>query len=226
MITLVEGAKPPEDPQRNRPHHPARGAYDCLLAGGRHARTLRQFPQLRVVWCGGVCWCAFRNQLGGSCCRPLELPAWIELVQRKVAMSGRAVEAAGDVQTLLLDRRAPSRWLTAWRPRSIRGGHTEQELRRWGPTGFARPTRPPRPSIVCLARLFTFASGQLRKVITCLCPLRDETRMVRAWTIWQRRQIRKGAGDSVKRWATDQGGTVRATSTPLSSASRAKVQHH
>jgi high-affinity K+ transport system ATPase subunit B len=42
------------------------------------------------------------------------------LVQKNVlAMSGRAVEAAGDVDVLLLDRQARSRWEIAKRPLSF-----------------------------------------------------------------------------------------------------------
>ena len=64
------------------------------------------------------------------CCPRSALPAWTGLVRFNVlAMSGRAVEAAGDVDTLLLDKTGTitlgNRQATAFRP--VRGV-TEQEL--------------------------------------------------------------------------------------------------
>ena len=61
------------------------------------------------------------------------------LVQRNVlAMSGRAVEAAGDTQTLLLDKTGTitlgNRMASDFYPV---GGHTEQDAGRRGPAGFA-----------------------------------------------------------------------------------------
>ena len=48
MIALVEGRRPAEDPQRDRPQHPAGGAHDHLPAGHRHPAALRDLLRCRA----------------------------------------------------------------------------------------------------------------------------------------------------------------------------------
>ena len=48
MIALVEGRQPAEDPQRDRPQHPAGGAHDHLPAGHRHAAAVRHLRRRRA----------------------------------------------------------------------------------------------------------------------------------------------------------------------------------
>jgi K+-transporting ATPase ATPase B chain len=149
------------------------------------------------------------------------------LVQRNVlAMSGRAVEAAGDVQTLLLDKtgtitlgnRMASAFIAA-------AGHTEEELAEAAQLASLADETPEGRSIVVLAKeRFNIRErdlGASREFI----PFSATTRM--SGVDFDGRQVRKGAAESIRRWATDLGGSVpagldqiveqiaRAGSTPL-----------
>jgi K+-transporting ATPase ATPase B chain len=149
------------------------------------------------------------------------------LVQRNVlAMSGRAVEAAGDVQVLLLDKTGTitlgNRMASNFYPV---GGHTEQEVADVAQLASLADETPEGRSIVVLAKeLFDIRERHL-EAGHAFVPFTATTRMS-GLDIGQR-QIRKGAGDSVKRWSAEQGGTTpsdldeivkrvaRAGSTPL-----------
>jgi len=149
------------------------------------------------------------------------------LVQRNVlAMSGRAVEAAGDVQTLLLDKtgtitlgnRMASRFIPA-------SGHSEVELADAAQLASLADETPEGRSIVVLAKeRFNIRErdlGASREFI----PFSATTRM--SGVNFDGRQIRKGAADAVQKWAAGLGGSVpagldeiiqqiaRAGSTPL-----------
>jgi K+-transporting ATPase ATPase B chain len=149
------------------------------------------------------------------------------LVQRNVlAMSGRAVEAAGDVQTLLLDKTGTitlgNRMASQFIPAS---GHTEQEVAEAAQLASLADETPEGRSIVVLAKerfgIRERDLGASREFI----PFSATTRM--SGVNFDRRQIRKGAAEAVRRWATQMGGSVpaglddiveqiaRAGSTPL-----------
>jgi potassium-transporting ATPase ATP-binding subunit len=149
------------------------------------------------------------------------------LVQRNVlAMSGRAVEAAGDVQVLLLDKTGTitlgNRMASDFYPV---GGHTEQEVADAAQLASLADETPEGRSIVVLAKeRFDIRERQLQGEHVFV-PFTATTRM--SGLDLDGRQIRKGAAESVKRWVTEQGGTVpadldaivervsRAGSTPL-----------
>ncbi len=149
------------------------------------------------------------------------------LVQRNVlAMSGRAVEAAGDVQTLLLDKTGTitlgNRMASAFVPV---GGHDEEELAGAAQLASLADETPEGRSIVVLAKQrFSIRERDLghgREFI----PFSATTRM--SGLDVNGRRIRKGAAEAVCRWATEQGGIVpvglnetverisRSGSTPL-----------
>ena len=149
------------------------------------------------------------------------------LVQRNVlAMSGRAVEAAGDVQTLLLDKTGTitlgNRMASDFYPV---GGHSEQDVADAAQLASLADETPEGRSIVVLAKeRFDIRERELEGEHTFV-PFTAQTRM--SGLDIDGRQIRKGAAESVKRWVTEQGGTVpadldeivervsRAGSTPL-----------
>jgi K+-transporting ATPase ATPase B chain len=149
------------------------------------------------------------------------------LVQRNVlAMSGRAVEAAGDVQTLLLDKTGTitlgNRMASNFFPV---GGHTEQEVADVAQLASLADETPEGRSIVILAKQrFEIRERQLEGDHAFI-PFTATTRMS-GLNVGQR-QIRKGAAESVKRWSREQGGATpddldaivervsRAGSTPL-----------
>jgi K+-transporting ATPase ATPase B chain len=137
------------------------------------------------------------------------------LVQRNVlAMSGRAVEAAGDVQTLLLDKtgtitlgnRLAARFLPV-------GGHSEQELAEAAQLASLADQTPEGRSIVILAkRQFDLRERDLGDG-HIFVPFSAQTRMSGVET--GSRQIRKGAADAVKAWVGEQGGTEPADLDPI-----------
>jgi K+-transporting ATPase ATPase B chain len=149
------------------------------------------------------------------------------LVQRNVlAMSGRAVEAAGDVQTLLLDKTGTitlgNRMASAFIPA---GGHTEEELAEAAQLSSLADETPEGRSIVILAKeRFNIRERDLGVNLEFI-PFSATTRM--SGLNVGDRQIRKGAAESVRRWSTELGGQVpagldqiveqiaRAGSTPL-----------
>jgi K+-transporting ATPase ATPase B chain len=130
------------------------------------------------------------------------------LVQRNVlAMSGRAVEAAGDVQVLLLDKTGTitlgNRMAAHFYPVS---GHSEREVADVAQLASLADETPEGRSIVVLAKeLFDIRERSL-DADHVFVPFTATTRM--SGLDIGPRQIRKGAGDSVKRWTTEQGGTV------------------
>jgi len=152
------------------------------------------------------------------------------LVQRNVlAMSGRAVEAAGDVQTLLLDKTGTitlgNRMASAFFPV---GGHSEEELAAAAQLASLADETPEGRSIVILAKeRFNIRERDLG-VEHNFVPFSAQTRM--SGLDVDGRQIRKGAAESVGRWVRDQGGqtssevdqiverVARAGSTPLAVA--------
>jgi len=149
------------------------------------------------------------------------------LVQRNVlAMSGRAVEAAGDVQTLLLDKTGTitlgNRMASNFYPV---GGHSEQEVADVAQLASLADETPEGRSIVVLAKELFDIRGRSLEADHVFVPFTATTRM--SGLDMGERQIRKGAGESVKRWVSEQGGTPpsdldeivervsRAGSTPL-----------
>jgi K+-transporting ATPase ATPase B chain len=152
------------------------------------------------------------------------------LVQRNVlAMSGRAGEAAGDVQVLLLDKTGTitlgNRMAANFFPVS---GHTEQEVADVAQLASLADETPEGRSVVVLAKEnFGIRERELDPG-HAFVPFTATTRM--SGLDMGTRQIRKGASESVKKWVSEQGGTIpsdldviaervsRAGSTPLTVA--------
>jgi K+-transporting ATPase ATPase B chain len=136
------------------------------------------------------------------------------LVQRNVlAMSGRAVEAAGDVSTLLLDKTGTitygNRMAAAFLPV---GGTTEADLAEVVLLSSLADETPEGRSVVDLAESRYDLSG-LETPGAELVPFTAQTRM--SGIEWEGRSIRKGAADSVRRWVTAAGGAVPADLEPI-----------
>ncbi len=157
------------------------------------------------------------------------------LVQRNVlAMSGRAVEAAGDVQTLLLDKTGTitlgNRMATAFVPVS---GVGEQDLADAAQLASLADETPEGRSIVVLAKeRFGIRERDLGAGHEFI-PFSATTRM--SGLDIDGRRIRKGAAEAVCRWVAEQGGSIpealseiveeisRSGSTPLVVADGARV---
>jgi K+-transporting ATPase ATPase B chain len=130
------------------------------------------------------------------------------LVQRNVlAMSGRAVEAAGDVDVLLLDKTGTitfgNRQAAEFLPVA---GVTEEQVADAAQLASLSDETPEGRSIVVLAKQFGIRERHLDEATTTFIPFTAQTRMsgINIGT----EQIRKGAGDAVVAWVESLGGAV------------------
>ena len=155
------------------------------------------------------------------------------LLQRNVlAMSGRAVEAAGDVDVLLLDKTGTitlgNRQATAFLPAS---GVAEQELADAAQLASLADETPEGRSIVVLAKQFGIRAREIRDLPGAqFVPFTAQTRM--SGVDFEGKQIRKGASESVRKFL---GGTLppeveravenisRSGGTPLVVATRQRA---
>jgi potassium-transporting ATPase ATP-binding subunit len=228
MITLVEGAN-----RQKTPNEIALTILLCVLtivflpvvvslqAFGHYSGAA-----VSVVVLVSLLVCLIPTTIG-ALLSAIGIAGMDRLVQRNVlAMSGRAVEAAGDVQTLLLDKTGTitlgNRMASDFYPVA---DHTEQEVADVAQLASLADETPEGRSIVVLAKeRFDIRERQLDGEHTFV-PFSATTRM--SGLDLDGRQIRKGAAESVKRWVVEQGGTVpadldeivervsRAGSTPL-----------
>ncbi len=227
MITLVEGA--------NRQKTPNEIALTILLAVLTIVFipvvvTLQAFgvysgASVSVVILVALLVCLIPTTIG-ALLSAIGIAGMDRLVQRNVlAMSGRAVEAAGDVQTLLLDKTGTitlgNRMASAFFPAA---GHTEEEVADAAQLASLADETPEGRSIVVLAKeRFNIRERELGSHE--FVPFSATTRM--SGLDFDHRQIRKGAAESVRTWVMEQGGTppeglqeivdriARAGSTPL-----------
>lgn len=130
------------------------------------------------------------------------------LVRHNVlAMSGRAVEAAGDVNTLLLDKTGTitlgNRQAAEFLPVA---GVEEADLADAAQLASISDETPEGRSIVVLAKQFGIRGRHLEQDETVFIPFTAQTRM--SGVDWEGHQIRKGATDSVIGWVESLGGTV------------------
>jgi len=143
------------------------------------------------------------------------------LVQRNVlAVSGRAVEAAGDVNTLLLDKTGTitlgNRQATRFLPLP---GVSEPELADAAQLSSMADETPEGRSIVVFAKqtygLRERGEGELRDAR--IVPFTAQTRMsgVDLSTADGGRQVRKGAASAVIAWVRGHGGTIPAQTGEL-----------
>jgi K+-transporting ATPase ATPase B chain len=157
------------------------------------------------------------------------------LVQHNVlAMSGRAVEAAGDVDTLLLDKTGT---ITLGNRQAVEfvpaAGVTEGELADAAQLASLADETPEGRSIVVLAKRYGLRARELADRDAVFVPFTAQTRM--SGVNLNGREIRKGAADAVVRFVTENGGRVapelqsmvdriaRAGGTPLVVAERTRA---
>jgi potassium-transporting ATPase ATP-binding subunit len=228
MITLVEGA--------NRQKTPNEIALTILLAVltiifipvvvSLEAFGIYSGSTLSVVILVSLLVCLIPTTIG-ALLSAIGIAGMDRLVQRNVlAMSGRAVEAAGDVQTLLLDKTGTitlgNRMASDFYPV---GGHSEQEVADAAQLASLADETPEGRSIVVLAKeRFNIRERHLEGE-HAFVPFSATTRM--SGLDFDNRQIRKGAAESVKTWVGELGGATpedldaivervsRAGSTPL-----------
>ncbi|HEU5001839.1 MAG TPA: potassium-transporting ATPase subunit KdpB [Actinomycetota bacterium] len=214
MISLVEGA--------SRQKTPNEIALNILLAGLTiifllAVVTLQPFAvyshaEQSVTVLVALLVCLIPTTIGGLL-SAIGIAGMDRLVQRNVlAMSGRAVEAAGDCSTLLLDKTGTitlgNRQAAEFLPV---GGVSEGDLAEAAQLSSLADETPEGRSIVALARERYGLAGRDLLDAT-LVPFTAQTRMsgvdLGAADGAPARSIRKGATDSVRRWVREQGGDV------------------
>jgi K+-transporting ATPase ATPase B chain len=157
------------------------------------------------------------------------------LVRRNVlALSGRAVEASGDVDVLLLDKTGTitlgNRQASAFIPMP---GVQEAELAEAAQMASLADETPEGRSIVVLAKQYGLREHELASLHAQFIPFTAQTRM--SGVDYDGTRLRKGAGDAVLRWVHDEGGNAppeleaeldrvaRRGSTPLAVVRDAQV---
>jgi K+-transporting ATPase ATPase B chain len=215
MIALVEGA--------SRQKTPNEIALDILLAGLTiifmfTVVSLQPFsiysgaPQSIIVLVALLV-CLIPTTIG-ALLSAIGIAGMDRLVQRNVlAMSGRAVEAAGDVSTLLLDKTGTitfgNRQADVFVPMP---GVEQHELAAAAMLSSLADETPEGRSIVELAENHY---GEVAPEVPAadLVPFTAQTRM--SGLDMEGRSIRKGAADSVRRWVEGQGGTSPHELAPI-----------
>src|SRR3982751_3748264 len=157
------------------------------------------------------------------------------LVSRNVlALSGRAVEASGDVDVLLLDKTGTitlgNRQAAAFVPMP---GVEEQELAEAAQMASLADETPEGRSIVVLAKQYGIREHDLLPMHAQFVPFTAETRM--SGVDFNGTRLRKGAGDAILTWVNGEGGNApgelrgeldrigREGGTPLAVARDAQV---
>jgi len=145
------------------------------------------------------------------------------LIRRNVmATSGRAVEAAGDIDVLMLDKTGTitigNRMASDFVPAP---GVTEQELADAAQLASLADETPEGRSIVVLAKeKFNIRARELLQPHAAFVAFTAQTRM--SGVDLDNRSIRKGAADSVQQWVEQQGGIYpKEVEQAVAAASRA-----
>jgi potassium-transporting ATPase ATP-binding subunit len=202
MIALVEGAE--------RQKTPNEIALNILLAGLTiifllAVVTLQPFaiysgaPQTIFVLVSLLV-CLIPTTIGGLL-SAIGIAGMDRLIQHNVlAMSGRAVEAAGDVNTLLLDKTGTitlgNRQATAFIPLP---GVNEKELAEAAQLSSLADETPEGRSIVVLAKeKYGLRGRELASLEAHFIPFTAQTRM--SGVDFDGREVRKGAADAIEKY--------------------------
>src|SRR5437667_3877577 len=243
MISLVEGAK--------RQKTPNEIALDILLAAMTiifllATATLLPFSLYSVGAAGqgtpvtvtvlvALLVCLIPTTIG-ALLSAIGIAGMDRMIQKNViAMSGRAVEAAGDVDVLLLDKTGTitlgNRQATAFIPAA---GVTEAQLADSAQLASLSDETPEGRSIVVLAKeQHGIREREVQKMGATFIAFTAQTRM--SGVNLNGRQVRKGAADAIEAYVKQRGGAVpadirssvdaiaRAGATPLVVADGARV---
>jgi potassium-transporting ATPase ATP-binding subunit len=234
MIALVEGA--------DRRKTPNELALSILLGGltivfGAVVVTLRPFAEyagtdISITTLVALLVALIPTTIG-ALLSAIGIAGMDRLVRRNVlALSGRAVEASGDVDVLLLDKTGTitlgDRQAAAFIPLP---GVDEAELAEAAQYASLADETPEGRSIVVLAKRYGIREHDV--VDAHFVPFTAQTRM--SGVDLNGTRLRKGAGDAILRWVTDEGGhappqlqaeldrVARQGSTPLAVARNAQV---
>jgi K+-transporting ATPase ATPase B chain len=215
MIALVEGA--------SRQKTPNEIALNILLAGLTvifllATVTLQPFAiysgdEQTAITLIALLVCLIPTTIG-ALLSAIGIAGMDRLVQHNVlAMSGRAVEAAGDCSTLLLDKTGTitlgNRQAAEFLPLA---GITEERLASAAQLASLADETPEGRSIVVLAKQ-SYGIRERDVGHATLVPFTAQTRM--SGLDIDGSSVRKGAADSVRRWVIEQGGKAPDDLIPL-----------
>jgi K+-transporting ATPase ATPase B chain len=207
MIALVEGAQ--------RRKTPNEIALNILLAGLTLifmvvVATLRPFGLFADTSVSETTLIALLVALIpttiGALLSAIGIAGMDRLVRRNVlALSGRAVEASGDIDVLLLDKTGTitlgNRQASEFIPMP---GVTEAELAEVAQLASLADETPEGRSIVVLAKQYGIREHDMTGTDVTFVPFTAQTRM--SGVDWHGQQLRKGAGDAVIAFARNEGG--------------------
>ncbi|MBH5320447.1 potassium-transporting ATPase subunit KdpB [Paenibacillus sp. GSMTC-2017] len=128
-----------------------------------------------------------------------------------IAMSGKAVEAAGDINTIILDKTGTitygNRMASEFIPVE---GVEKKELARWAGISSSKDETPEGRSVIELNKKFSIEWDALITDGAEVVDFKAETRMS-GLNLKDGRKVRKGAVDAVRQWVESQGGKVPAS---------------
>jgi K+-transporting ATPase, B subunit len=125
-----------------------------------------------------------------------------------LAMSGKAVEAAGDINTMILDKTGTITFGNRMASEFIPvGGENAQSVGEWAAIGSLKDETPEGRSVLELMKKLKLNVNESAAAGGEFIEFKAETRMS-GIDLKDGRKVRKGAVDAVKRWVVAQGGTV------------------
>jgi K+-transporting ATPase ATPase B chain len=212
MIALVEGASRQKTPNEIALHILLVGLTAVFLFACVTLVPLALYGEIRLssTVIVALLVCLIPTTIGGLL-SAIGIAGMDRLIRKNViAMSGRAIEAAGDVDVLLLDKTGTitmgNRMATEFLPV---GGASIDELADACQLASLADETPEGRSIVVLAKdKFRLRAREITELGAHFIPFSAQTRM--SGCDVDGRQIRKGAVDAVATWVRSNGGTIPA----------------
>ena len=216
MIALVEGA--------SRQKTPNEIALAILLAGltiifilvviAVEPYAIYSNSKVQISILIALLVCLMPTTIGGLL-SAIGIAGMDRLVRHNVlAMSGRAVEAAGDVNTLLLDKTGTitlgNRLAVEFIPLA---GYREGEVADIAQLASLSDETPEGRSIVVLAKNFGYRERHIEQSEATFVPFSAHTRM--SGLDLRGQQLRKGAADAVVAWVKEKGGMIPLDLQPI-----------
>jgi K+-transporting ATPase ATPase B chain len=213
MIALVEGASRQKTPNEIALHILLVGLTIIFLLACVTLVPLALYGSIRLgaTVIVALLVCLIPTTIGGLL-SAIGIAGMDRLIRKNViAMSGRAIEAAGDVDTLLLDKTGTitmgNRMATALIPV---GDARPDELADAAQLASLADETPEGRSIVVLIKdRFHLRGRDVHELGATFIPFSAQTRM--SGCDLDGRQIRKGAVEAVVAWVKSQGGTIPTT---------------